>query len=540
MAVQNPPVVTPLDPITTDELAPLSVTLSASDPLGGNVTLSASNLPGNAMFTPNGASGTLAWTPTFTDAGTYTVKITATPDDTSRTATYDLSITVKNAADPILLNSNAVTTAVPIGDWDKDGYGDLAICTGDAAGATGKYHVTILYGAATGMPLDAPSAMGRVDSFDIPATNLGGVLYSCQGGDFDGDGHADIIFADPGNDYWNATMPPSTANEGKFTIMFGGVRGTVPPTIFAVGPQNFGEHMGETYVVGDFNGDGKADIGSTWALDADTHILINGGPRVNITNLSGPNAQDFDGEGGPCYNNGAGLPTLSLAMVDFNNDGRADWVLQSSGINEPTPVPTMCSGTALAAGGIRVIPGRATAPMLNGGDTTTFSLYYSPASAGQSRYDWGRQGAGCDVDGDGFGDVGLISVWAGGPMQHGDVYYGSATGIGATANAALGDAAANGFDVAAMQPSSIGCFGSYKNGKAALAVSAMPMVSGPGEIDLFGGRPLTKIGTIASPSPSDDQFGKSIVSGNHTDVDGDGKEDLIVTSNQSGWVIYGR
>ena len=283
MAVQNPPTVTPLDPVTTDELAPLSVTLTAADPLGGNVTLSASSLPGNAKFTPNGASGTLAWTPTFTDAGIYTVKITATPDDTSRTATYDLVITVKNAADPIVLNSTPITTAVPIGDWDKDGYGDLAICTGDAAGATGKYHITIIYRAATGMPLDATSAMGRVDSFDIAATNLGGVLYSCKGGDFDGDGHADIIFADPGNDYWNATMPGSTPNEGKFTILFGGARGTSPPPIFAVGPQNFGEHMGETYVVGDFNGDGKADIGSTWALDADTHILINGGPRVNIT-----------------------------------------------------------------------------------------------------------------------------------------------------------------------------------------------------------------------------------------------------------------
>ena len=28
-----------------------------------------------------------------------------------------------------------------------------------------------------------------------------------------------------------------------------------------------------------------------------------------------------------------------------------------------------------------------------------------------------------------------------------------------------------------------------KNGQAALAVSAMPMVSGPGEIDLFAGKP---------------------------------------------------
>ena len=98
MTVMNPPVVTGLDPVTVDELAAVSVDLSATDPLGTNVTLTAANLPGNAMFTPSGAGGTLSWTPSYTDAGTYTVKITATPEDAARTATYDLVITVKNAA----------------------------------------------------------------------------------------------------------------------------------------------------------------------------------------------------------------------------------------------------------------------------------------------------------------------------------------------------------------------------------------------------------------------------------------------------------
>ncbi|MGZ3442642.1 MAG: putative Ig domain-containing protein, partial [Polyangia bacterium] len=195
MAVMNPPVVSGNDPVTIDELAALTVTLIATDPLGSPVTLSAASLPGNAMF--DAGTGKLTWTPSYTDAGNYTVKITATPtDDATRAATYDLPITVKNAADPILIAGTPVLTAVPIGDWDKDGFGDLATCTGDAAGATGKYHFQILYGSATGLPLDAASGAGRVDSFDIAGATLGGMLYSCKGGDFDGDGHADIIFAD--------------------------------------------------------------------------------------------------------------------------------------------------------------------------------------------------------------------------------------------------------------------------------------------------------------------------------------------------------
>ena len=534
MAVQNPPVVTGLDPVAVDEMQALSVDLSATDPLGGNVVLSASNLPGNAMFTPTGATGKLTWTPGYTDAGTYTVKITATPDDTARTATFDLVVTVKNAADQILIAGSPVTNAVPIGDFDKDGFGDLAVCTGDAAGLTGKYHIQILYGSATGLPIDAASGQGRVFSFDVPQMDVGGILYSCKGGDFDGDGYADIIFSDPANDYWNQHMTMASANQGMFTVIFGGPRNVLqPPAIFLLGTFNFGQHMGEVFHVGDFNNDGKTDIATVWQVNGPTAVLFNGGPRVNVMDPGGGNAQDFPNQGSTC---GA---TISIAMVDFNKDGLADWVEQDPGINNPGG--TGCTaGTTQTGGGLRVIPGRAMAPMLNGGDATTFTHYWAPTSAGNDRYHWGRDAAGCDVDNDGYGDIGLLPAWTAQAMQHGEVYYGSATGIVATANMPLGDATANSFDVPSMQPAAIGCFNNYKNGQAALAVSAMSMINGPGEIDLFAGRPLTKVGTLTSPSPSDTRFGKTIQSALKFDVDGDGKQDLVVTSDQAGWVIYGR
>ena len=533
MAVMNPPVVTGLDPVTVDELQPLSVDLSATDPLGGNVALSASNLPGNAMFTPSGATGKLTWTPTYTDAGSYTVKITATPDDASRTATFDLVVTVKNAADPIVIGGNPVMNAVPLGDWDKDGFGDLVVCTGDAAGATGKYHLQILYGAATGLPLDAASGAGRVDSFDMPATSLGGINYSCKGGDFDGDGHADVIFADPANDYWNATMPGSTPNEGKFTVFFGGARGTMPPSNTMVGPQNFGQHMGDAYDVGDFNGDGKVDIGTVWAVQADTAILISGGPRVNQVVPGQGNTGDYPDQGSPC------APPESIAMVDLNKDGLAEWIAQVPNAQGSTTAGG-CDPTHMALGGIRVVAGRSTAPMLDPSNVSSFTDYYSPTSAGSNAYRWGREAAGCDVDNDGYGDIGLLHVWPAMTMQHGEVYYGSAAGLVATAKMALPDTAQNSFDVAAMDPAAIGCFPSYKNGTAALAVSSTSSINGPGEIELYAGRPLTKVGSMLPPSPSETRFGKAILRGIKFDVDGDGKQDVVVTSDQSGWVIYGR
>ena len=291
--------------------------------------------------------------------------------------------------------------------------------------------------------------------------------------------------------------------------------------------------MGEVFDVGDFNGDGKADIATVWSLNANTAVLIPGGARVN-QNMGGQPAQDYPHQGSPCD------PTISIAMTDFNKDGDADWVVQDPGINPPAS-GTTCDAAHMAAGGLRVITGRPTAPLLDSSNSTTFTEYYAPTTVtAAERYRWGRQAAGCDVDFDGYGDVGLLPTWNGGATEHGQVYYGSAAGIVATAAMPLGDTAANSLDVATMQPAVIACFGSYKAGAPALAVSATTTVNGPGQVELFAGRPLAHVGTLVSPSTGDSRFGKEMRSGNHTDVDGDGREDLVVTSDQSGWVIYGR
>src|SRR5207253_2079144 len=96
---------------------------------------------------------------------------------------------------------------------------------------------------------------------------------------------------------------------------------------------------------------------------------------------------------------------------------------------------------------------------------------------------------------------------------------------------------AGSFDTGSMQVPHIGCFKSYQ-GKQALAVTSFTMVSGPGEVTLLGGRPLAKVATLTSPDAGDSGFGVAIRSG--SDVDGDGKQDLTVISNMSGWIIYGR
>src|SRR5258707_876910 len=136
--------------------------------------------------------------------------------------------------------------------------------------------------AGSPIPPPPPAPPGRLAPFDTAPPTLGGFTSYCKGGDFAGDGHIDVIFSDQRNDYWGAGM-----QQGKLTIIFGGARGVAPPSNFIVGNQNFGGEMaGGNFDVGDFNGDGKADIGTTWNVNAQTYTLFAGGARANQTNTA--------------------------------------------------------------------------------------------------------------------------------------------------------------------------------------------------------------------------------------------------------------
>jgi len=123
---------------------PLTVTVTASDPDGDAIaTLTATSLPAGATFTPapDNASGTLTWTPGFTQSGSYTVTFTAANAKSSWAAT---AITVTNVDRPPALTApgtvtvtagNPLTVTVTASDPDGDGIGSLT-ATGLPAGAT--------------------------------------------------------------------------------------------------------------------------------------------------------------------------------------------------------------------------------------------------------------------------------------------------------------------------------------------------------------------------------------------------------------------
>ncbi len=105
-SVNQPPVLAAIGSKSVNEGQTLSFTLSATDPAGGTLTYSVTGLPSGAAF--NTTTGAFAWTPTYTQAGNYSV--TFTVSDGSLTDSETIAITVANVnRAPILAALNPQT-----------------------------------------------------------------------------------------------------------------------------------------------------------------------------------------------------------------------------------------------------------------------------------------------------------------------------------------------------------------------------------------------------------------------------------------------
>ena len=102
--INAPPVLSQIDDKIVDEGQALSFTVIASDANGDPLSYSASNLPTGATFNP--VTKTFTWTPTFTQAGTYS-NVHFEVSDGSLTDSKNITITVNN------VNRAPTFTAIP-------------------------------------------------------------------------------------------------------------------------------------------------------------------------------------------------------------------------------------------------------------------------------------------------------------------------------------------------------------------------------------------------------------------------------------------
>ncbi len=224
-------------------------------------------------------------------------------------------------------NGDRFGTALTVGDFNGDGFRDLAIGTPLRNNASGLVHV--VYGSPTGLTATGNQRF-RQGADNLVGNQERGDFFgnSLAAGDFDGDGFDELAVGVPGEDN----------SRGGVQVLFGSPTGITPRgnvflrQDFLIGAnRRDNDAFGFALATGDFNQDGYVDlVASMTGVDASRGaiIVVNGAEN----GLTGPAIEWRQGRNGIL---GTQTPNdrfgSALAVGDFNGDGFPDLAVGASG-----------------------------------------------------------------------------------------------------------------------------------------------------------------------------------------------------------------
>ncbi|GGK81541.1 FG-GAP-like repeat-containing protein [Streptomyces flaveus] len=385
----------------------------------------------------------------------------------------------KRSRRPVVLGATAVAAALAGGllitlpggasaaasgladDFNGDGYRDLATgAPGAVAGGKAKAGAVVVnYGSSSGISAARHKATSQSSS-GVPGASETSDRFGTElaHGDLNRDGYGDLVVGTPLEDV------SGDVDGGSVTILWGGSSGLSGGT--AISDPNVSGHdrFGQSLAVGDFTGDGKADlaVGSTgkdvWIfkggftksggaagkLRFDAQIESGGYPHGAVQLTAG----DFDDDGADdvvvgsfagafVYRGSSAGLTLqtqvsddnpaSLTAADFNRDGHDDLVVGTDFVSVMDQTAKGGYATVFYGGAAGV-------------DTTRSAVFSQDTSGvpGADEYhdSFGGTLAAGDVNGDGYPDlaVGADFETIGSADQTGNVWVlrGGASGLTAT------------------------------------------------------------------------------------------------------------
>ena len=230
--------------------------------------------------------------------------------------------------------------ALASGDFDRDGYADLAIgVPGDKEGETGPHTggVNVLYGSARGLTAagdqrwsqaNLPGAPNKDDEFG----------WAVAAGDFDGDGFWDLAIGVPGE------AVGGQINRGVVQILYGGVDGlsatgtaTLDRSMTGAAYSPFFAHwFGRALAAGDLDGDGAWDlaVGAPGAGNMPGDVAVFSGATAGLT----PGASTLWSQETPGIEDDLGSQDRfgwALAIGDFDGSATADLAIGVAELASP-------------------------------------------------------------------------------------------------------------------------------------------------------------------------------------------------------------